>query len=1089
MENGNRNQPHNLKASIGGNHMPDRQSTGTPTNIPCHALESPRRMKYFSLSPSGERVCLGALVALLLNTPLHVRAEEPGVRQADTRYNVKIDSQPIGSALKTLADQTGLQVLVLSQDAADKRAPTVHGNLTNEEALLRILDDSGLTYESIDDNTVAIRNKDAVPASATALRKTSWNSGANAIRLAQNDASSSNSHPGTGPSPETGKSQGEGNKDIVEVQEVVVTGSRIRGHVNPSAPIYSVTSEDIEQQGLSITDDIFRSITQVSGRGSMSALAVNDQVPLGSVGHSSVDLGGFGVKSTLVLINGRRTANSSIMNGASVNVSTIPVSAIDRVDVLPTAASAIYGADAVGGVVNIILKKRTEFAANTSLRHENSSVDADGWQASQDLSFGWSSGRFTGVASYQHSDPVEVKELGYTTKDYRSRGGYDFRNRYFGESGLIAGLGSLPPGNDGTAFTPGDVSMANFVGVSSFPENLAPELNTTSVYVNAEQDVGSRVTLFVDGIYSKNDTIYYEGPHYTWGVEVPVSNAFNPFGRSVFVNYLFDTEHAAGRMPAIFREADQELLQGTFGAEIKLPRDWRMQLYVTDADEASLHSQTLVATADPNVIAALADPDPQTALNLFGDGTAQNPATLANIIGFWRQRRHLKLQSGMTDYVAQSDGDLFELPGGVVKASFAAEHRVESLSWAAFGNNQPQGSRTADSLAAEFALPLLGNVSNPASGPSLELTLAARWDRFNADGDFDYDGVEDQMEEFSDTSPMLGLAWKPTSSLRLRASWSKAFRAPVVRDLAGSPLTFTTQVFDPLAPDDPSTPQVEGPRMVQVQGSRPPSTGLGPETAEIWTAGIDWEQRSENGAGFKASLTYSDTDFEDRITFLGTYFDNDPTYFVSHPEIFPDGTQRDANGNLTDVYLRNINVAGQTAKAWNVGAEYAWRTSRGSLVTVSANGTYTDEFFEQVHAGAEVQKLQGTFNGPDRLRTVLRGGWTNADGSLSANVFVHTSSSYDNTIQTWAINNPPPGIGPQVVEKVSGYTTVDLSGSYRYRGASAWLDGVKLTAGVRNLFDQDFPFAQVNSGQLPFDPRRVDVRGRVAFLEFRKAFE
>ena len=112
------------------------------------------------------------------------------------------------------------------------------------------------------------------------------------------------------------------------LDEVTVTGSRIRGHANPSAQVYSITSKDIEQQGLTTADDLFRSIPQVSGRGSMAAMDVNEQVPSGSVGHSSIDLGGFGAKSTLVLINGRRTANSSIMYGASVNIGTIPPSAL-----------------------------------------------------------------------------------------------------------------------------------------------------------------------------------------------------------------------------------------------------------------------------------------------------------------------------------------------------------------------------------------------------------------------------------------------------------------------------------------------------------------------------------------------------------------------------------------------------------------------------------------------------------------------------------------------------------------------------------------------------------------------------------------
>jgi outer membrane receptor protein involved in Fe transport len=104
-------------------------------------------------------------------------------------------------------------------------------------------------------------------------------------------------------------------------------------------------------------------------------------------------------------------------------------------------------------------------------------------------------------------------------------------------------------------------------------------------------------------------------------------------------------------------------------------------------------------------------------------------------------------------------------------------------------------------------------------------------------------------------------------------------------------------------------------------------------------------------------------------------------------------------------------------------------------------------------------------------------------------MYIHLSSSYKNTIPAYAINNPPPGIGSEIVESVDGYTTVDLSGSYQYRGHSELLSGVSITAGVRNAFDEDFPAINLVAGRvLPFDPRRVDVRGRVTFIEIGKKF-
>src|ERR1700744_2165932 len=120
-----------------------------------------------------------------------------------------------------------------------------------------------------------------------------------------------------------------------ELGVITVTGSRIRGHDNPVAQVTVITAKDIEDQGFVSVDDVFRAIPQISGSGSMQAMQINNQVPSGSNGSSSINLGGFGADSTLVLINGRRTANSAIMYGNTVNVSTMPRSAIERIEVRP----------------------------------------------------------------------------------------------------------------------------------------------------------------------------------------------------------------------------------------------------------------------------------------------------------------------------------------------------------------------------------------------------------------------------------------------------------------------------------------------------------------------------------------------------------------------------------------------------------------------------------------------------------------------------------------------------------------------------------------------------------------------------------
>jgi outer membrane receptor protein involved in Fe transport len=1003
------------------------------------------------------------------------------------RKPTNIPAEELPVALQTLAKERGFQFVYRADLVNGVRTSGAHGNLSTGEALSQLLQGTGLTYGFLGDKDVTIVSKaQAITAPSQSPagshqgdeqnQEKAGRSFSDRFRVAQADQGYATSAAQVEPQQQTAAPPSQ--DDASKIKEVTVTGSRIRGHENPSSPVYTITSQDMADQGLLSIDDVFRSIPDSVGTTSTQAMMINPLAPSGSQGNSSVNLGGFGASSTLVLINGRRTALSSILFGDEVNVGVIPTGAIDRIEVLPTAAAAIYGADAIGGVVNIILKKRSAFEANTGVDYDDSSTGGNAMQVSQDLSFGWGSGRFTGVASFRKSDPVTAASLGLTTDDFRSRGGYDMRSQTFGQTGVIAGFGSLPPDNPGTAFTPADVSPANFAPVSTILQDLLTPMKTSSLYIDAEQDVGSAVHLFVNGLYSKTDAGQDIAPFAVYGAEVPATNAFNPYGQPVYITYQFARERDSGEMPSEDQEADERLWQATFGADIDLPHDWDLTVYGTQADEASFATYTWVTNSDPAVIAALADSNPQTALNLFGNGTAQNPATLRSIISYWLGKPNNEITSDMTDLSAQANGTLFNLPTGAVKASFVVEHRRDELNWSGFGPGEPIGSRTAKATGAEFAVPLL----SPATRQRLDLTLAARWDRYTAEGNFDNNGTPEHMNPFSAISPMVGLAWRPIQELKLRASWNKAFRAPVVHDLFALPYPYQTTVLDPLAPG--------GPKNVLVNATYPSSPQLGPETAKVWTAGIDWQHLGASGAGLSASLTYSNTKFSNRIVGAYTYFSENPSYFVSHPDEFPDSVGRDANGNLTNIYLRNINIAGEDSELWTLDATYVF-IAGGQRFSTGASVTYTEKFEDQVDPTAPAQELAGTLYGPDRWRAVFRAGWTSPEETWAANLLVHASSSYENLLATSKIIDPPAGAGSEIDESVAGYTTVDLTGSYHYRAKGSWFDGISVTGGARNLFDKSFPFIDLAaSGEtLPFDPSRVDLRGRVVFVELGKKFQ
>jgi iron complex outermembrane recepter protein len=278
---------------------------------------------------------------------------------------VRIDAQPVGDALKALAQQTGIQLLV---DAAEippgAMAPKVDGRYGLEEALKRILSGTQLKYEFVNKHTVAVRLASESTSNAT---RAGYSDDSSLVRVAQTDTTNNENPNGQSPSeptqsnPQQTSSTDSGKEEGVQLEEIVVTGTHIRGTHQTAVPSLSITREDIERGGYPSIENVFRDLPQNFGEITPSGAFNPGASRLGSSNvdrTASIDLRGLGAQSTLILLNGTRRAPSN--HGLYVDVSTIPVSVIDRVDVVTAGRSAIYGADAVAGVVNLITRRRFE---------------------------------------------------------------------------------------------------------------------------------------------------------------------------------------------------------------------------------------------------------------------------------------------------------------------------------------------------------------------------------------------------------------------------------------------------------------------------------------------------------------------------------------------------------------------------------------------------------------------------------------------------------------------------------------------------------------------------------------------------------
>lgn len=350
------------------------------------------------MSKNGKRA-VALISPLLLVTNLAL---------ADPTYQFDIPGTSLQAALRQFADQTGLQVSYFTKIAEGRIAPRVLGTLTAEQALETLLNASGLTFERIDQRTVAIypapqpREITATSDETAAVQPPR----PKFIRLARaaEDSTGSDEY----------IAQNVRREDILE--EVVSTGSHIRGVVNDTAPLTVMDRQYIERSGFTNMQQLVNTLPMNFKGGASGATESAEFGSAPAYGQNltrgtGFNLRGLGSVATLTLINGRRVAPSA--QGQFVDVSTIPVSAVERVEVLSDGASAIYGADAVAGVINIILRKDYD-GAETALNYGSATDGSfDNGSVAQTIGSQWDTGNALLVLEGSRRGKLDVKDRDY----------------------------------------------------------------------------------------------------------------------------------------------------------------------------------------------------------------------------------------------------------------------------------------------------------------------------------------------------------------------------------------------------------------------------------------------------------------------------------------------------------------------------------------------------------------------------------------------------------------------------------------------------------------------------------------------------
>ncbi|HEX8662106.1 MAG TPA: TonB-dependent receptor plug domain-containing protein, partial [Brevundimonas sp.] len=452
-------------------------------------------------------------------------------------------------------------------------------------------------------------------------------------------------------------------EEEAEVEEVVVTGTSIRGVAPAGSPVLAITPEQIQNNPATTATELLRQLPQVFNLGaSDTQFTASNNANANVTGGSGINLRGLGTEATLTLVDSRRMPAAGTM-AQYFDPSVIPTMAIGRIEVLADGGSAIYGSDAVGGVVNILLRRNFQ-GLELSARYGF----ADGLdQTVLGGVFGhkWSGGGLMVAVEYNERSNLLASERDFYTDDLRPFGGTDQRSFNANPGNIQVGNTryAIPAGQNGRALTPAQLIPGTANRRSAFFEAdaLPAQERLTSAFT-FDHDLTDRISFSAQGIFAKREFVRGQG-NFTSNLTVPRSNPFfvhptNPAAPNVTVNYSFNEDFGRSERVA---DSDFRFVTGNF--DVELGADWSATAYASHGEDTENSFASSVNTAALN--RALADPNAATAFNPFGAGSNTPQATLDLIEARFRIASEYTLE----EFGVTANGPVFTLPGGEVRAA------------------------------------------------------------------------------------------------------------------------------------------------------------------------------------------------------------------------------------------------------------------------------------------------------------------------------------------------------------------------------------------------------------------------------------
>ena len=845
------------------------------------------------------------------------------------------------------------------------------------------------------------------------------------------------------------------------VEEVIVTGTIIRGIAPVGANVQSMGQEEIKRTGAISTNQILANIPVISSQFNTTANTPTS-VFLNVFRPNIRNISSSGGNTTLVLVDGHNQVGVRTLQ-TTPDAGISPAGALERVEVLADGGSALYGADAVGGIVNYITRSMFEGFEVTS-RAGVADGGYNAWDLNLTGGHQWDTGGILLAFSTRANTPLYSEDRERPRQNLTPFGGTDFRGR------------ACTPGNitlSGVTYamqsrTPGSLNLCDTTALG----NIAPEEHSYSGFLSFTQQITDNLRFEMKGLYgdrvTKSRQAALTGTNAIIGVNNPF---FQPIGNETqhTVNFSF------APFTGIRAVANSHIKQYSITPQLTwdVGNDWQIKaLYnrgysITDTTNPSLAPQFAQYLNGPGLTTA-------TAINPY-NVMATSPQTLAFITGAYKQIGYAR--QSLDDVRVQGDGPLFDLPGGTVRAAVGAEWQKATLDafqgTPATSIDDPtigrgKAERTVKAFFGQVNIPIVGEANALPLVQSFAIDLSARYDDYSDFG--------------TTTNPKVAFTWGVIDGLQLRGNFGSSFNAPSLADTTGGadarlqyfPTTGTVKPGDPASNLQRPTITISGGKAT-----------LQPQTADTYSFGFDYKPAFFQQ--LQVGMSYWSVELEDRIGLATTGADlfrlpAFANYYQTNPTLaqliairgnlplqgFPSNDLSVLYGNGADPYLvvdlRRDNFGMFKVKGVDFNASFRQPVSWGNIF---ANVAGTRPLKRESQNKGSPASNDLAFNQSKlQLSTTLG---VNV-GALTASVTRNYSKGY-NLVNV--VNQT----------KIKSFAPINLSVRYDFSGDAIYNKDLSVTLNVDNLMDDQPPFQNVSGGT-----GNGSTLGRYVAVGLRKLF-